>query len=131
MSPPASNYDERRTGVTQYLLSVHSVDGQPSRLPEENQRAYEDVDTFNAELQAAGSWVFGGGLAPPATAKVVRVRDGQLTRTDGPFAEGKEQIGGFWVVEAADQDAALALAARASEACREPVEVRAFQGPEG
>ena len=117
--------------MPQYLLSVHSVDGQPSRPPEENQKAYEDVDAFNTELQASGSWVFGGGLAPSATAKVVRVRDGELTRTDGPFAEGKEQIGGFWVVEVTDEDAALALARRASVACREPVEVRAFQGPEG
>jgi len=114
--------------VTQYLLSVHSVDGQPSRAPEDNQKAYEDVAEFNVELQASGSWVFAGGLAPASTAKVVRVRDGELTRTDGPFAEGKEQIGGFWVVELADLDAALALAAKASVACRQPVEVRAFQG---
>jgi hypothetical protein len=68
-------------------------------------------------------------LQPPATAKVVRVREGELHRTDGPFAESKEQIGGFWVVEAPDLDAALALAARASVACREPVEVRPFQEP--
>ena len=82
---------------------------------------------MNAELQAEGSWVFGGGLQPPATAKVVRVRDGELSRTDGPFAEGKEQIGGFWIIEAADMEAALALAARASVACQEAVEVRPFQ----
>jgi hypothetical protein len=114
--------------MTQYMLTVHSVDGQPGRAPEDNQKAYEDVAAFNAELQASGSWVFAGGLAPSSTAKVVRVRDGELTRTDGPFAEGKEQIGGFWVVELADLDAALALAAKASVACRQPVEVRAFQG---
>lgn len=112
--------------MTQYLLSVHSVDGQSARPPEDTQQAYADVAAFNAELQAAGSWVFGGGLQPPATAKVVRVRDGELSRTDGPFAEGKEQIGGFWVIDAPDLDAALALAARAAVACREPVEVRAF-----
>jgi len=113
--------------MTQYLLSVHSVEGQSARAPEEDQQAFADVAAFNSELQAAGSWVFGGGLEPAATAKVVRVRDGELSRTDGPFAEGKEQIGGFWVIEAAGLEAALALAARASEACREPVEVRAFQ----
>jgi hypothetical protein len=113
--------------VTQYLLSVHMVEGRSGRPPEDDQKAFADVAAFNAELQAEGSWVFGGGLQPPATAKVVRVRDGELHRTDGPFAESKEQIGGFWVIEAADPGAALQLAARASAACREPVEVRPFQ----
>jgi hypothetical protein len=113
--------------MTQYLLSVHSVAGQPERSAEDARQAYADTAAFNTELQAAGSWVFGGGLQPPVTAKVVRVRDGVLTQTDGPFAEGKEQIGGFWVVEAPDLAAALALAERASMACREPVEVRPFQ----
>ena len=113
--------------MTQYLLSVHSVEDQPSRPPEDVQKAYEDVAAFNTELQASGSWVFAGGLQPAATATVVRVRDGELQRTDGPFAEGKEQIGGFWVIDAADLNAALALAAQASVACREPVEVRPFQ----
>jgi hypothetical protein len=113
--------------MTQYLLSVHSVAGQPSRSAEDARKAYQDTAVFNAELQAEGSWVFGGGLQPPATAKVVRVRDGELSRTDGPFAEGKEQIGGFWIIEAADMEAALALAARASVACQEAVEVRPFQ----
>jgi hypothetical protein len=113
--------------MTQYLLSVHLVAGQPARSPEDARRAYADTAAFNAELKAEGCWVFGGGLQPAATAKVVRVRDGELTRTDGPFAEGKEHIGGFWIVEAPDLDAALALAARASVACREPVEVRPFQ----
>jgi hypothetical protein len=113
--------------MTQYLLSVHSVADQPARSPADTRQAYADTAAFNAELQAAGSWVFGGGLQPAATAKVVRVRDGVLTRTDGPFAEGKEQIGGFWIVEAPDLAAALALAGRASVACREPVEVRPFQ----
>src|SRR5580698_5777450 len=113
--------------MTQYLLTVHMVEGRSARPPEDDQQAYEDTAAFNAELQAAGSWVFGGGLQPPATAKVVRVRDGVLSRTDGPFAEGKEQIGGFWIVEAPDLAAALALAERASVACREAVEVRPFQ----
>jgi hypothetical protein len=113
--------------MTQYLLSVHSVAGQPARSPESARRAYQDTAVLNADLQAEGSWVFGGGLQPPATAKVVRVRDGELTRTDGPFAEGKEQIGGFWIVDAPDLDAALAIAARASVACQEAVEVRPFQ----
>ncbi|MEJ7845316.1 MAG: YciI family protein [Acidimicrobiales bacterium] len=76
--------------------------------------------------------MFAGGLHPADTATVVRVDGGEVITTDGPFAETKEQLGGFWVVTAADLDAALALAARAATACRAPVEVRPFQGePEG
>jgi len=118
--------------MTQYLLSVYLVEGEPTRTEDETQRAYKQVDAFNAELQAAGSWVFAGGLHPPATATVVRMQNGELLTTDGPFAETKEQIGGFWVITAPDLDAALALAAKASEACGGPVEVRPFQEePEG
>lgn len=113
--------------MTQYLLSVHLAAGQPAPSPEDARAAYQDTAAFNGELQATGSWVFAGGLQPPATAKVVRVRDGELSRIDGPFAEGKEQIGGFWVIEAPDMEAALTLAARASVACRQPVEVRPFE----
>jgi hypothetical protein len=113
--------------MTQYLLAVHMVDGEPTPSEEEMQRAYRQVDEFNAEVQASGSWVFAGGLHPASTATVVRVQDGETITTDGPFAETKEQLGGFWVIEAADLDAALALAARASAACMAPVEVRPFQ----
>jgi hypothetical protein len=115
--------------MKQYLLSVHMVDGAPARPEEENQAAYQAVDTFNAELQQAGAWVFAGGLHPPSTATVVRTQGGQVVTTDGPFAETKEQLGGFWVIQAADLDAALDWAAKGSAACREPVEVRPFQGP--
>jgi hypothetical protein len=87
---------------------------------------YKDVDAFNGELQAEGAWVFAGGLHPPATATVVQVRDGDVLTTDGPFAETKEQLGGFWVVKSADLDAALALAVRGAKACGAPVEVRPF-----
>ena len=113
--------------MSQYLLSVHMVEGAPQRNPEENQEAYASVDTLNQELQAAGAWVFGGGLHPPETSTVVRAQGAEILTTDGPFAEGKEHIGGFWVIEAADLDAALAWAAKATRACREPVEVRPFQ----
>ncbi|HYD08858.1 MAG TPA: YciI family protein, partial [Acidimicrobiales bacterium] len=75
----------------------------------------------------AGIWVFGGGLETPDTATVVRSTDGDVVMTDGPFAEAKEQIGGYWVLRADDLDAALKLAAEASAACRGPVEVRPFQ----
>jgi hypothetical protein len=114
--------------MTQYLLSVHMVDGEPEPAPEEIEKAYADVDTFNTKLQDQGAWVFAGGLHPADTATVVRVEDGEVLMTDGPFPEAKEQLGGFWVIEAADLDAALALAAEASTACRAPVEVRPFQG---
>lgn len=113
--------------MKQYMLAVHMVEGQEQPSEEEIQRAYKDVDAFNAEVMAEGSWVFGGGLHPPATATVVRVRDGEVVTTDGPFAETKEQLGGFWVIKAADLDAALAWAAKATRACAAPVEVRPFQ----
>jgi len=113
--------------MTQYLLSVYGVEGQPEPAPELLAQMYKDVDIFNAELQAEGAWVFGGGLHPPTTATVVRYQDGDVLTVDGPFAETKEQLGGFWIVNAADLDEALALAGRASRACAAPVEVRPFQ----
>ena len=80
-------------------------------------------------MQAAGAWVFAGGLHPPQTATVVRTSEqGDVLLTDGPYLEGKEHIGGVWVIEAPDLDAALAWAAKATAACRQPVEVRPFQG---
>jgi len=114
--------------MKQYLLSVYLVDdGTPSPPPEAAQPAYERVAALNSEIQAAGAWVFAGGLHPPSTATVVRVHDGEVLMTDGPFAEGKEHIGGFWVIKAGDLDDALAWAAKATEACASPVEVRPFQ----
>ena len=118
--------------MTQYLLSVHMVEGEGAPSPEEMQQAYADVDTFNAELKTAGAWVFAGGLHPADTATVVRVTDGETLTTDGPFAETKEQLGGFWIIEATDLDAALAWATKGAAACKGPVEVRPFQDePEG
>jgi hypothetical protein len=118
--------------MTQYLLSVHMVEGEAPPSDEDMQQAYKDVDAFNDELRASGAWVFAGGLHPANTATVVRVQDDEVLTTDGPFAETKEQLGGFWVVQARDLDAALALAAKATKACRAPVEVRPFQEePEG
>lgn len=112
--------------MKQYLLSVYDS-GEATHLSEEIQASYKRVDELNTELEAAGAWVFAGGLHPPTTATVVRVKDGDVLMTDGPFAEGKEQIGGFWVIRAADLDAALAWAAKATVACGQPVEVRPFQ----
>ena len=113
--------------MTQYLLSVHMVEGAEPPSPEAMEQAYKDVDAFNEELKAGGSWVFAGGLHPASTATVVRIEDGEVLTTDGPFAETKEQLGGFWVIEAPDLDAALAVAAKATKACQAPVEVRPFQ----
>ena len=118
--------------MKQYLLSVHMVEGEPEPSPEEMQQAFKDVDAFNAELQQKGIWVFGGGLEAADVATVVRSEGGEVLTSDGPFAEAKEHLGGFWVIKAADLDEALALATRASAACRGPVEVRPFQDePEG
>ena len=113
--------------MTQYLLSVHMVEGDPVPAPDVIAQMYKDVDAFNAEVMAEGAWVFGGGLQPANVATVVKVQDGEVVTTDGPFAETKEQLGGFWIVKADDLDAALALAARGAKACQGPVEVRPFQ----
>ena len=99
----------------------------PSRPEDEARQAFERTARLNDEMQAAGAWVFGGGLLPASSATVVAAQNGEFLVTDGPFTESKEHIGGFWVIEAADLDAALAWAKRATEACGEPVEVRPFQ----
>jgi len=114
--------------MTQYLLSVHGSDEDMATMaPEAMQRMFKQVDEFNTELQASGSWVFAGGLHSAATATVVRSTDGQVVTTDGPYLETKEHIGGFWIIEAEDLDAALSWAAKGSAACEGPVEVRPFQ----
>jgi len=113
--------------MTQYMLSVNHVEGEPMPSGEEMQRAFEDVDRFNTELQEAGAWVFGGGLMPRETATTVDGTGGEPIVTDGPFAETKEWLGGFWIIEAPDLDAALAWARKGSSACQGPVEVRPFQ----
>ena len=115
--------------MRQYLLTVYQPDGPPPP-PEELERISADLDTLNAELRQAGAWVFAGGLHPPSTATVIRVKDGDALITDGPFAEGKEHVGGFTIVRAPDLDAALAWGRRLAEATTLPIEVRAFQdGP--
>ena len=81
--------------MKQYLLSVHSVEGAELPPPGAIKKMYQDTAAFNAEIQAEGSWVFSGGLHPPSTATVVRAEGGEVMMTDGPFAEGKEHIGGF------------------------------------
>ncbi len=112
----------------QYLVSVID-DGQAKAAHQTFSATREEmaaVDTFNGRLQAAGHWVFAGGLGAPDTATVVDNRGAEPMLTDGPFVESKEYLGGFWVLEAADLDVALALAAEGSKACNRRVEVRPF-----
>ena len=112
--------------MKQYLLGVYS-DESAQFTDEEMQAAFAAVGKFNDELAATGAWVFAGGLHPHSDATVVRAQGGKVVTTDGPYAETKEQIGGFWVIKAPDLDAALELAAKGAQACGWPVEVRPFQ----
>ena len=122
--------------MTQYLLSIYQPDGPPPP-PELLEPVMRALDALNEEMKAAGVWVFAGGLHPPSTATVVRLREGQLLMTDGPFAEGKEHLGGFTVVRAPDLDAALgwgrklARALTLDERGGLAVEVRPFRGEAG
>lgn len=110
-----------------YLVSVID-DGQAQaahRTDSATQAEMAAVDTFNERLQAEGQWVFAGGLGAPDTATVIDNRGGGgAMLTDGPFLESKEYLAGFWVIEAADLDVALSLAAEGSKACNRKVEVR-------
>jgi hypothetical protein len=112
--------------MKQYLLSVYA-EGGDTPSPEVMEKIFHDVDALNTEIQAAGVWVFAGGLHPSSTATVVRLEDDEVLITDGPFAEGKEHIGGFWVIKVPDLDAALEWGGKATRACQVPIEVRPFQ----
>jgi len=116
--------------MKQYLLSIYQPDGDPPP-PEVLARVMKDIEAMNRELKAAGSWVFAGGLHPPSTATVIRVKDGDALMTDGPFTEGKEHIGGFTVIKAPDLDVALGWGRRLAQATTLPIEVRPFQGEVG
>ena len=112
--------------MTQYQLCVYDT-GEAPPPDDVIEQMHADVNAVNEEMRQAGAWVFGGGLQPASTATVVQARDGEMLLTDGPFTEGKEHVGGYWVIEAADLDAALDWARKATVACRAPVEVRPFQ----
>ena len=121
--------------MKQYLLSVYHPEGSIPE-PEVVDKIMADVDALNTELRQAGAWVFAGGLYPSSTATVVRVEGSDVLITDGPFVEGKEHIGGFWVIKARDLDAALEWGRKATRACTVPIEVRPLreeapeEGPE-
>ena len=113
--------------MPQYLLSVwfdEPYDDDIDLSAPETQRQIAPISELNAEMQRAGAWVFVAGLSPATSATVVRAADGEISMTDGPYAETKEQMGGLWIIEAADLDAALEWAARAAVACGQPIEVR-------
>ncbi len=116
--------------MTQYLLSVFGDDAAYDTPMEDAQEMYEATGAFNERLMADGTWVFGGGLGRIANATTVDGTGDSMVVTDGPYAETKEYLGGFWIIEAADLDAALKIAAGGSRACRGKVEVRPFEDGE-
>ena len=105
----------------QYLVSV--INDTASLATPDEEAA---IDVFNDRLRAEGHWVFAGGLAGPSSATVIDNRGEEAMFTDGPFVESKEYLIGFWIVEAADLDVALKLAAAGSKACNRKIEVRPF-----
>jgi hypothetical protein len=113
--------------MKQYLLSIYQPDGGPPP-PEVLELVMRKIEALNQEIRDAGAWVFTGGLHAPSTATVVRAQGGELLMTDGPFAEGKEHIGGFYVIKAPDLDAALAWGRKLAQITTLPIEVRPFQG---
>lgn len=115
--------------MPQYLISVwHDDTYQADFSSPDAQRRAAQVGAFNEELQKADAWVFAAGLLPASSATVVRSAGGEVSMTDGPYAETKEQMGGFWVIQAPDLDAALDWGGRAAAASEGPVEVRPAQG---
>ncbi len=112
--------------MQQYLLSIYQPDGEPPP-PEVLGPIMQKVGAFIDDIKTSGAWVFNGGLHAPSTATVVRDRDGDTLTTDGPYIEGKEHIGGFCVVNAADLDEALEWGRKLARATTLPIEVRPFR----
>jgi len=116
--------------MSQYLLSTYAVEGEvpgAPRTPEEMGTFMGRVVSLEAEMDASGTFVFGGALHGPDAATVVRGSDGGVVITDGPFAESKEHIAGFYIINADDLDAALAWAGKVVDAINHPIEVRPFR----
>jgi hypothetical protein len=109
-----------------YLLSVCYPAGSTQPAPDELKRIMSDVVAVRKEMQAAGVWLFSGGLHPPSSATLLRHQDGEIVITDGPFIESKEQIGGLTILKAPDLDAAIAWARKLARALTTPIEVRPF-----
>jgi hypothetical protein len=121
---------QQEVTMAHYLLSVHSVEGEVREpmTDEEMAQSHKQLNILERELRSAGALVASGRLHEPSTATVVRVADGEVLTTDGPFVESKEHLGGFYIVQAEDLDAALAWASRVTEAIKAPIEVRPFAG---
>ncbi|HEY8582743.1 MAG TPA: YciI family protein [Capillimicrobium sp.] len=113
--------------MPQYVLNIVQPDGPPPP-PEQLEPVMRALEQVNADARETGAWVFAAGLTPASSATVVRVEAGEVLLTDGPYAEAKEHIGGFTVVEAADLDAALGWAERYAGAIGLPIEVRRSEG---
>ena len=114
-----------------YMLAMHQPVGDPPP-PEILEPIMRDLAVVQEEMKAAGVWVFAGGLHGPEASTVVRLRDGEVLTTDGPYVEGKEHLGGVVIIKAPDLDAALEWARKEAEAVRLlPIEVRPFQGEAG
>ncbi|WP_327322373.1 YciI family protein [Streptomyces sp. NBC_01210] len=111
-----------------YLLSVIQPSSAEKPAPEVLEEIRRELDVFHQELKAADAWVFAGGLHAPSTATVVQVKGGDALMTDGPYAEGKEHIGGLCIVKAPDLDSALEWGRKAARATTLPIEVRPFLG---
>ena len=114
--------------MPKYMLSVHSVDDE-AREPmteEQTRQSWQVVNALEAEMKSAGAWVFSGRLHDADTATVVRVSGGEVVTTDGPFVEAREHLGGFYIIEAADLDAALGWASKVTRTISAPIEVWPF-----
>jgi hypothetical protein len=114
--------------MTHYPLSVHSVEGEVREpmTDEEMAQSHQQLGVLEQELKSAGAWVVSGRLHDPDTATVVRMAGGEVVTTDGPFVESKEHLGGFYVIQAEDLDAALAWASKITATIKVPIEVRPF-----
>jgi hypothetical protein len=109
-----------------YLLSIYQPDGPPPS-PEHLEPVMRELGEIGRQMTEAGALVFTGGLFPPGTATVVRAKDGDTLLTDGPFTEGKEFLGGLWIIQVPDLDDALAYGRKITAATTLPIEVRPFQ----
>ena len=115
--------------MARYMLSVHSVAGQRQEpmSPEAMQRSWQQISALEREMKSAGAWVFSGRLHDADTATVVRVSDGEVLTTDGPFVEAREHLGGFYIINADDLDAALGWGTKVTQCIGQPIEVRPFE----
>jgi hypothetical protein len=113
-----------------YMLAAHTRedDGRADVSADDRQASWERISRLEEEMKSAGSWVFSARLHEPSTATVVRIANGEVLTTDGPYVESKDHLAGFYLIEAPDLDAALAWGSKVAEAVGRPIEVRPFAG---